>query len=91
MEVQRMRNFVNLQPGESRSCVGCHQYRPKAPGGRVPLALRDPPPSGPGRSRARPCPGRSTIPTDVQPILDRHCRACHSGKRRTAGWICPAR
>ena len=25
MEVQRMRTFVNFQPGETRSCVGCHE------------------------------------------------------------------
>ncbi|MCR4413826.1 MAG: hypothetical protein NUV77_15510, partial [Thermoguttaceae bacterium] len=27
MEVQRMRTFVNFQPGERRSCVGCHEHR----------------------------------------------------------------
>ncbi len=27
MELQRMRTFVNLMPGEKRSCVGCHEPR----------------------------------------------------------------
>ena len=25
MELQRMRTFINLMPGENRSCVGCHE------------------------------------------------------------------
>jgi len=84
LEVQRMRSFVNLRPGEVRSCAGCHEYRPKAPGGRAPLALHDPP------QRPSPQPGESVprpihYPTDVQPILDRHCMACHSGRRLDGG------
>ena len=31
MEVQRMRSFVNLQPGETRSCIGCHEPKSTAP------------------------------------------------------------
>ena len=30
MEVQRMRTFVNFQPGERRSCIGCHEQRNRA-------------------------------------------------------------
>ncbi len=84
LEVQRMRSFVDFRPGEVRSCVGCHQYRPKAPGGRAPLALRDPP------QRPSPQPGETVprpihFPTDVQPILDRHCTRCHNAKRPDGG------
>jgi hypothetical protein len=84
LEVQRMRSFVDFRPGEVRSCVGCHEYRPKAPGGRAPLALRDPPQrpvAQPGETVPRPI----HYPTDVQPILDRHCTSCHSGKRLDGG------
>jgi len=84
MEVQRMRSFVDFRPGEVRSCVGCHQYRPKAPGGRAPLALRDPP-QRPGPQPGETVPRPIHYPTDVQPILDRHCTQCHSGKRLEAG------
>ena len=31
MEVQTMRTFVNLRPGERRSCVGCHEDRRQSP------------------------------------------------------------
>ena len=31
MEIQRMRSFVNFQPGERRTCIGCHEHRNRAP------------------------------------------------------------
>jgi hypothetical protein len=31
LEVQRMRTFINLRPGEQRSCIGCHEHRTQAP------------------------------------------------------------
>lgn len=79
MEVQRMRTFVNLQPGEKRGCVGCHESRPDAArvSGRL-LALAKP------AAAPAPQPGE-TVPraihyaTDVQPVLDRHCVRCHGG------------
>ena len=80
MEVQRMRTFVNFQPGESRSCIGCHEPRPLAPPGKTPLALTHPPNSPaaqPGETVPRPI----HYPTDVQPILDRHCVRCHGGEK----------
>jgi hypothetical protein len=78
MEVQRMRTYVNLRPGETRSCIGCHTPRERTPENRVPLALRGPaapPGPQPGDTGPRPI----HYPTDVQPILDRHCVRCHSG------------
>ena len=80
MEVQRMRTFINLRPGESRSCIGCHEMRQWAPANRLPLAARRPP------RRLAPQPGE-TAPrpihyvTDVQPILDRHCVRCHNAQK----------
>ena len=81
MEVQRMRTFVNFQPGESRTCTGCHEFRPHAPVNRVPLALQSP------ARRLEPQPGE-TVPRpidyahDVQPLWDRHCVTCHNQQRR---------
>jgi hypothetical protein len=42
-EIQRMRSVVQLQPGETRSCVGCHEDRRRAPLGRSGMALKGPP------------------------------------------------
>ncbi|MDY0166547.1 MAG: hypothetical protein RBS80_08380 [Thermoguttaceae bacterium] len=81
MELERMRTFVNLQPGEARGCIGCHQPRNEAPPARPPLAMRRPP------ALPRPQPGDATVPrplhypADVQPILDAHCVRCHGGEK----------
>ncbi|MFW6163211.1 MAG: discoidin domain-containing protein, partial [Planctomycetota bacterium] len=42
-ELQRMRSVVQFQPGENRSCIGCHENRSEAPRIRTPLALEHPP------------------------------------------------
>ncbi|MDP6635422.1 MAG: hypothetical protein QGG42_11015 [Phycisphaerae bacterium] len=80
MELQRMRTFVNMIPGEKRSCVGCHELRREAPvaGKGSPLALKHKP------SRITPQPGDTAprmvhYPRDIQPIFDKHCIKCHSG------------
>jgi hypothetical protein len=78
MEVQRMRTFVNLQPGESRSCIGCHQTRNRAPVSKPVLALGHPP-QRPGPQPGEAVPRPLYYPTDVQPILDAHCVQCHAG------------
>ena len=80
MEVQRMRTFINLRPGEQRSCIGCHELRQWAPANKSLTALR-----GPARELA-PQPGEKAprpihYVTDVQPILDKHCVRCHNPKK----------
>ena len=72
--VQRMRSFTHFMPGESRGCVGCHEPRrstPPAAGarlpGRSPRALEEPEWG----------PGGFDYAKIVQPVLDRHCVACH--------------
>jgi len=80
MEVQRMRTFVNFRPGERRSCIGCHEMRKWAPASKPVLALRHPPHDPapqPGEAAPRPL----YYPTDVQPILDKHCVACHNPEK----------
>jgi hypothetical protein len=73
--VQSMRSWATLQPGETASCVGCHEPKSYAPpAGPPPLALRGTP------EELRPPPGGVrgfSFPADVQPILDRHCVSCH--------------
>ncbi len=80
MEIYRMRSFVNLQPGETRSCIGCHEPKASAPPLVCPQALS----RSPNRLTAQP---GETVPrpihyvTDVQPILDRHCVSCHNPQK----------
>ena len=73
-EVQRMRSVVQVQAGERRSCIGCHDDRRHAPGVRPAIALKreagplQPPPWGPGPFSYRDV---------VQPVLDAKCVRCH--------------
>ena len=74
-EIQRMRSVVQLQPGEQRSCVGCHESRLSAPEGGLTQA------SGREPQRLVPPPwgaGPFWYEQIVQPVLDRHCVECHN-------------
>jgi hydrazine synthase alpha subunit-like protein len=79
LSVKRMQSFVSLQPGESTSCVGCHEHRGKSPHVQTSLmALYRP------ASRIEPIadmPDVFDFARDVQPILDLHCIECHSPQR----------
>ncbi|HJN16340.1 MAG TPA: hypothetical protein QGH10_12635, partial [Armatimonadota bacterium] len=75
MAVQVMRSLTYLQPGETITCVGCHEPRTDAPPGRAVAALSRAP------STIQPAPEGSkpfSYPRLVQPVLDQHCIACHS-------------
>jgi hypothetical protein len=74
--LQTMRSLVYLMPGEQASCIGCHENRNATYGvpPAMPKALTRPP--SPLKDDA---PG--TLPLRfselVQPVLDKHCVACH--------------
>jgi len=74
--VQTMRSATYLQPGQRRSCVGCHEPVGTSPNRREVLALRRPPSAiTPGPDGSKPF----CYPRLVQPVLDRHCVVCHDG------------
>ena len=82
LAVKKMQSFVTLQPGETTSCVGCHENRtegPTNPGHGTLLALERRP------SRIEPIPDVPHIVDfrrHIQPILDKHCIECHNPQRR---------
>ncbi len=94
-ELQRERTYVNYAPGEVRSCVGCHgqSQRTVALGASpTPMALA----RAPSIPQPQPCDlvenggdGHAGqvihYPTDIQPIFDRKCVACHSGGKPAGG------
>lgn len=89
MEIQRERTFVNYRPGETRTCIGCHEKPKDAPtGGRKIIEALKHAPDKPG-----PQPGEKTgkrtidFGRDVQPVLDKYCIECHSGKEPKAGLV----
>lgn len=77
--VQVMRSVTYLQPGESASCVGCHESRSVTPpSGPMPAALaRGPSMIEPGPHGSNPL----SYPLLVQPVLDKHCVSCHNPKK----------
>ncbi len=83
-EIQRMRTHVTFQPGEHRSCIGCHETRLQAPPVEIPAAMGLPPLT-PMAQPGETVPRTIHYPADVQPIWDRHCVDCHSGANPQAG------
>ncbi|HOZ48227.1 MAG TPA: hypothetical protein PLO37_23170 [Candidatus Hydrogenedentes bacterium] len=81
-EIQRMRSVIQLQPGEARSCIGCHESRQTtSPVAGLPQTMGRPP------DRLEPPPW-GAVPFSyekvVQPVLDRQCVSCHDGSLQGA-------
>ncbi len=82
LSVQRMHSFTSVMPGEVTGCVGCHEPRSRTPDlgpSASRLAFEGPP------SQIKPFDGLPDVldfPRDIQPILDRHCVACHNAEQR---------
>lgn len=80
-----MRSWFTAMPGETVSCLGCHQSKNQAPTAEgVPVAaLREPsaikPWYGPARGFA--------FAREVQPVLDAYCVGCHHGRPLDNGQI----
>ncbi len=78
-EIQRMRSVVQLQAGEKRGCIGCHESRMSAPlsAKTMPRAMRraastlQNPPWGAGPF---------SYEKVVQPVWDAKCIGCHNAK-----------
>ena len=80
--LQLMRSWMTAMPGETLSCVGCHEAQNMGPAPRATLASRQTPsPIEPWYGPPR---GFSFL-REVQPVLDKHCVQCHSGAERDDG------
>lgn len=84
LSVKRMQSFLTVQPGETTSCVGCHEPRTRTPQLATTqlAALRRPP------SRIEPIadvPEVIDFPRDIQPVLDALCVSCHGYDKTPAG------
>jgi hypothetical protein len=77
--VQTMRSWSTLQPGETFSCVGCHESKLETPELRgTPVAAQSPPRQldpfyGPARG--------FSYTKEIQPILDAKCVSCHNDQK----------
>ncbi len=78
--VQLMRSWFTAMPGETVSCIGCHEQPKNIPVLRQRLAAKRP------AARIEPWHGPARgldFERDVQPVLDKYCVDCHDG---SAGW-----
>lgn len=75
--MQQMRSWLTVRPGERVSCTGCHDKQDHAtPNGFTLAQQRGPAAIEPWHGTAR----GFSFKREVQPVLDRHCGACHHGK-----------
>ncbi|MDP6542771.1 MAG: hypothetical protein QGH60_02205 [Phycisphaerae bacterium] len=78
LAVQTMRSLTYLQPGESVSCIGCHEPFDSVPATGRTIAMK--------RKASQIDPGKFGGETFsfmrlVQPVLDKHCVECHPGTK----------
>ena len=70
-----MRTWFTVMPGETQSCVGCHEGQGMTPSTAPAMAARKPPSTiKPFVADVR---GYS-FERDVQPVLDQYCVGCHN-------------
>lgn len=92
MAVKRMQSFLTVMPGETTSCVGCHEQRTRTPEHAMALstslAVRR------GASVVEPVEGVPDVidfPREVQPVLDALCVECHGYEATERGGPAAAR
>jgi len=74
--IQVMRSWFTVMPGETRSCVGCHEPQNTAPPVRATIAATREPSAiqsfyGPARG--------FDFERDLQPVINKYCVGCHNG------------
>jgi hypothetical protein len=73
--LQSMRSWVEPMPGETVSCIGCHESPAETPPALQTIALE----KGPVDPASWYGPPRAFgFPREVQPVLDRYCTDCHN-------------
>jgi len=75
--LQVMRSWYTAMPGETISCVGCHESQNSSPPSKPTLAMKRAPSQidpwyGPARGFG--------FKREVQPVLDEYCVGCHNGE-----------
>jgi hypothetical protein len=85
-ELQRMTSGSQVMPGQTVTCIGCHEPRIETPPiHKMPLAANQPPrvPEVPKWLND----GIVDFPTVVQPVLDKYCVRCHGGSNPDGGLL----
>ena len=87
--IQTMRSWSTLQPGETFSCVGCHEDKNSiAARGSSSMAMK----AGPQELQPFHGPARwFSFEKEIQPILDRNCVRCHENSERRPPMFMPSK
>ena len=73
---------MTAMPGETVSCVGCHEKQNSGPPNLKTIASR----RQPSEIKSWHGPARGfSFSREVQPVLDKYCVSCHNGKVREDG------
>jgi len=81
--LQTMRSATYVQPGQTTTCIGCHEPRNTSPPNvQAAASRREPSKIVPGPEGSWPFEYRSL----VQPVLDSQCVACHKPGTDGAKW-----
>jgi formylglycine-generating enzyme required for sulfatase activity len=78
MALQLMRSWFTGMPGETVSCIGCHESRKSIPIPKASLASRKKP------QEIREWYGKErgfSYRHEIQPVLDKYCVSCHNGSK----------
>ncbi|MCP4376180.1 MAG: hypothetical protein GY794_08415, partial [bacterium] len=80
LAVHSMKSATYVHPGETLSCIGCHESKGTISGagkGKIPIALKRAP-----STLVSEAPGTFplTFPRLVQPVIDKKCLPCHQRK-----------
>ena len=82
-----MRSVTYVQPGQTFTCVGCHEPRNTSPPNRLSLAAeREPSKISPGPEGSWPF----DYQVLVQPVLERRCVECHKPDGECATFVLTA-
>jgi hypothetical protein len=88
LSCKRMQSFTCVRPGETTSCIGCHNMRNDS-NANIGSALR-PKALQRSPSKIEKIEGVPDVPDfmrDVQPVLDKYCVECHNAENRK-GRLC---
>lgn len=79
--VQLMRSWTVGMPGETVSCIGCHEKMDQTPPANFQAVRRVPANIEPWYGPSRPY----AYEFEVQPVLDKHCAGCHDDTVQSGG------
>jgi Tol biopolymer transport system component len=81
--VKRMQSFLTVMPGETYSCVGCHENRNVTASNMSAIKANKRPPDT--ITPIGDMPETFDYPRDIQPIWNKYCLDCHDVDNRAGG------